>query len=122
MSHFQQIDFDRLAEIFAALGNPHRLRILAQLAQCCRSGGQCCTDEGELSVGELGGGLEIAASTLSHHVRELSRAGLLCCRKRGKCVLCCADAGMLGQLGALFTALAEGGKPPRALLKETNSK
>jgi ArsR family transcriptional regulator len=114
MSNNQQLT--STSRVFAALGNPHRLRILAQLAQCCRPGPQCCGSEGELRVGEMGGGLEIAASTLSHHVKELSRAGLLCCTRRGKCVMCCASAEALAALGGFFTALAEGKAMPKTLL------
>lgn len=106
MSNYQSVDFERMAEIFRALGNPHRLRILAQLADCCRPGSACCTPSGELSVGEIGDGLEIVASTLSHHVKELNRAGLLGCNRQGKCVMCCIDREALRALGAFFSELA----------------
>ncbi|MEJ2694999.1 MAG: metalloregulator ArsR/SmtB family transcription factor, partial [Candidatus Thiodiazotropha sp.] len=60
-----------LAEMFKALGNDHRLEIFHRLAGCCDLG-----DVGYY-VGQLGEGLNIAPSTLSHHLKELHRAGLI---------------------------------------------
>ncbi len=106
MSKYQTLDLEWLAGVFKALGNPHRLKILIDLGACCAPGAQCCGERQKLSVGELGGELEIAASTLSHHVKELGRAGLVRCTKRGKCVLCCCDQDALRVLSTLFAALA----------------
>jgi ArsR family transcriptional regulator, arsenate/arsenite/antimonite-responsive transcriptional repressor len=106
MSKYQTLDLEWLAGVFKALGNPHRLKILIDLGTCCTPGVRCCGERQRLSVGELGGELEIAASTLSHHVKELGRAGLVSCTKRGKCVLCCCDKQVLRSLSALFAALA----------------
>jgi len=122
MSNYQSVDLERLAAVFKALGNPHRLRILAELAACCHPGAACCgkrgeASTGELRVGEIGGGLQIVASTLSHHVKELSQAGLLSCNRQGKCVMCCADSATLRELGAFFTALAGDAPLPRALIR-----
>jgi ArsR family transcriptional regulator, arsenate/arsenite/antimonite-responsive transcriptional repressor len=120
MSKCQCIDLERLAEIFKALGNQHRLRILAGLSACCTSGVQCCGGPGKRSMGEMGGELEIVASTLSHHIKELSRAGLLSCDKHGKSVLCCTDRATLRSLSALFAALAGDAELPDDWLTSTD--
>jgi len=42
-------------------------------------------------VGELGKGLEIDPSTVSHHIRELRQSGLIRMERRGKNMLCWVD-------------------------------
>ena len=42
-------------------------------------------------VGELGQDLEIDPSTVSHHLKELRRAGLIRVERRGKHILCWVD-------------------------------
>jgi ArsR family transcriptional regulator len=42
-------------------------------------------------VSELGKGLEIDLSTVSHHVRELRQSGLIRVERRGKNMLCWVD-------------------------------
>lgn len=114
------MDLEQLAAVFKALGNSHRLRIMIDLGACCAPGAQCCGTNSALSVGELGGGLEIVASTLSHHIKELGRAGLLSCSKRGKCVWCCTDREALRWLSALFAALAGDAPFPAGLEVSAN--
>ena len=126
MSNYRTIDLEQLAEVFKALGNSHRLRILVQLAACCHPdaqnchpGAQCCGGAGPRRVGELGGGLEIAASTVSHHIKELDRSGVLSCNKRGKCVICCIDSKVLHALSEFFLALAGDAPLPESWVAST---
>lgn len=88
-----------LAEMFKALGNDHRLAIFHRLA------GGCC-DLGSVGyyVGQLGEGLNIAPSTLSHHLKELHRAGLIEMERRGKQVMCWIEPEVLKQLAYFFSA------------------
>jgi DNA-binding transcriptional ArsR family regulator len=89
---------------FKALSNPHRLALFQRLTRCCAPGTACAVDEASrLSVGELGAGLEIAPSTLSHHLKELNRAGLVQMTRRGKQVICWVEAATLQELAALFS-------------------
>ncbi|HVB09094.1 MAG TPA: metalloregulator ArsR/SmtB family transcription factor [Bacillota bacterium] len=62
-----------LAERFAALADPNRLRLLEILE---RGGGQVC-------VCELVEALPISQPTISHHLRVLRSAGLVDYEKRG---------------------------------------
>ena len=62
-----------LAGFARALGHPARIQILKQLA-----GGK------EVACMELVAGLPLAQPTCSRHINELSRAGLLKSRTRGK--------------------------------------
>ena len=71
---------------------------------CCEPGTKCEAEEAtKFCVGELGEGLDIAPSTLSHHLKELNRAGLVSMERRGKNVECWVDPEILGQLSQFFS-------------------
>lgn len=110
MSNSRNIELS-LTEMFKALGNPHRLEIFHRLTTCCRPG--TCCDLGEVGfyVGELGEGLEIAPSTLSHHLKELHRAGLIEMQRQGKQVKCWIDPAVLSRLAHFFNSPAGDAKP-----------
>lgn len=78
------------AEAFKALGNEHRLRLYLALVDCCGDGVVCAPDaDGSYPcVGDLGKELDIAPSTLSHHLKELSRAGLIRMERQGRNISC----------------------------------
>jgi len=91
------------AEMFKALSNPHRLALFNRLMTCCAPGTKCSPDEAvRFCVGELGEGLDIAPSTLSHHLKELNRAGLVNMERRGKNVECWLEPQVLKNLAAFF--------------------
>lgn len=56
------------------------------------------------SVGELGEGLDIASSTLSHHLKELHRSGLIEMERQGKRVVCWIAPETLNSLSIFFNA------------------
>ncbi len=105
-----RLDNQQLAEAFKALSNPNRLKIFQQLMDCCTPGTVCSAEAVTKScVGDLGNGLDIAPSTLSHHIKELSRAGLIRMERRGQHVDCWIDPGILEQLSQFF----KGGLSPQ---------
>ena len=57
-------------------------------------------------VGTLGKDLGIAPSTVSHHVKELCRAGLIKMKRRGQTIECQLDAETLNSLAAFFEQLS----------------
>jgi len=88
MSTYSTIELHRFAEVFKALANPNRLRIFLRLISCCPPGTKCNSETAmRQCVGELGKGLEIDPSTVSHHLKELRRAGLIRVERRGKHIL-----------------------------------
>ena len=102
-NHLNKIQ--RHADMFKALANPHRLALFHLLSTCCPPGTACSSEEAVRHiVGELGAGLEIAPSTLSHHHKELSRAGLVQMQRRGKTVECWVAAAVLEELSEFFAA------------------
>jgi ArsR family transcriptional regulator len=107
MSKYRK-DNEQLAEMFKALGNPHRLMIFKRLSCCCQPGTRCDVEQAiAYSVGQLGAGLGIAPSTLSHHLKELHRSGLIEMERQGKRVVCWIDPGTLKNLSEFFTMQTE---------------
>lgn len=96
-------DDQLMADVFKALSNPHRLGVFQRLMSCCAPGTRCDANQAiRFCVGELGEGLDIAPSTLSHHLKELHRAGLVKMERRGKNVECWVDPEVLSQLSLFF--------------------
>ena len=92
-----------LAEMFKALSNPHRLALFHRLMTCCAPGTKCNADVAiKFCVSELGEGLNIAASTLSHHLKALHQAGLIKMERSGKNVECWVEPQVLKELSTFF--------------------
>ena len=64
----------RLAEVFAVLADPVRLRLFSLIAS--RPGGTCACDVVEL--------LDRSQPTVSHHLKVLHEAGLVTRERRGR--------------------------------------
>ncbi len=71
------------ASTFAALGSEQRLAVLRVLV---RAG------EGGLRIGELGERSGVTGSTLTHHMKILTQAGLVRQEKQGRSIICAAVA------------------------------
>ena len=103
MSNFRNADSGRLADAFKALSNPHRLSIFTRLASCCTPGEACGADaDMRECVGAVGKNLGLAPSTISHHIKELHRAGLIKMKRRGQTVECWVDPETLDSLATFF--------------------
>ena len=72
-------DFTRLAELFGALSDPTRLRIISSLM------------EGECSVGQIAAGVGLSESAVSHQLRGLRQMRLVRARKSGRQVFYSLD-------------------------------
>ena len=101
MSNSRTYTVADLADAFRALGNPHRLAVFSRLARDCRPGSRC---EGGIRacVGDLAAGLDLAPSTVSHHLKELCQAGLIHMERAGQNVECWVDPKTLHALGRFF--------------------
>ncbi|MGR3492484.1 MAG: ArsR/SmtB family transcription factor [Shimia sp.] len=77
---------DRLAQYastFAALGSEQRLAVLRTLVRAGEDG---------LSIGALGERTGVTGSTLTHHMKILTQAGLVRQRRQGRQIICAAVA------------------------------
>ena len=103
MSKYRNNEIERFAEIFGALSNPNRLQIFLRLISCCAPGTVCDTEaELHTCVGEIGEGLGIAPSTVSHHLKELRQAGLIRMERHGQKAECSIDPETLQVLADFF--------------------
>ena len=104
MSKYRTCDVDRLTAMFKALSNPQRLRIFLKLVSCCGPSGCCSGEANDLRrcVGDLGRNLGLAASTVSHHIKELRHAGLMQVERRGQRIECWISPDTLHRLAAFF--------------------
>ena len=87
---------NRQVLILAALAQPTRLRIVAIVAEAGAKG---------MAAGEIARALQCPASTLSFHLKELNRAGVLEARPRGRFVIYATQAGVLEELARFVTGL-----------------
>ena len=85
---------DQVVDGLAALGNRTRMRLFRLLVRAGEDG---------LNVGTLKRRLEIPASTLTHHLATLTRAGLVIQERQGREVISSADYDAIDGLVAYLT-------------------
>ncbi|MFW6201278.1 MAG: ArsR/SmtB family transcription factor [Gemmatimonadota bacterium] len=96
---------DELSRAFKALGHPHRLAIvrwlLGRTLECCEAERveDCTMDPASCNAGELVEAVDVAPSTLSHHLKELENAGLVERVRDGRYILCRVRRDRLAELG-----------------------
>ena len=106
--HGHRNDDEALSRAFRALGHPHRLTIVRALlgrAIACCSGervARCALDPASCNVGELATLVDIAPSTLSHHLKELQDAGVIERERQGRFLYCRVNESLLEELAALL--------------------
>ena len=104
MSNNKKIAVDEFAEIFKALSNPNRLRIFLRLASCCKPGTVGFMNESATAyIGELGEEVNVMKSTVSHHIKELKRVGLIRTERQGQKIACWVDPHMVDSLKNFFS-------------------
>ncbi|MBW2523808.1 MAG: winged helix-turn-helix transcriptional regulator [Deltaproteobacteria bacterium] len=105
------LSHDQLVQIFKALSDSNRLAIFRMLRGGCAPG-QGCDPEGPLArrtVSEIAERLEIGLPTVSHHLKELRRSGLVRTEKDGQRRRCSIDDSLLDEIATFFRA---GDEPP----------
>ncbi len=108
------MDAQQIAAGFKALAHPHRLRMFQRLVACCAPGTVFTAEPAAgACAGELGTGLTLAPSTVSHHLRELQLAGLVRTARRGRHIDCWIDPDAVSALAdVLLPSGAAAGDPP----------
>ncbi len=96
-----------MAETFKALSNPNRLRIFLTLVSAWQSTGGCVADDLlSCCVGDLCENVEIAPSTVSHHLKELHHAGLIKMERCGQRICCSVDSETIAGLSEFLSVLS----------------
>ncbi len=81
--HIIDLSVEQAASTFAALGSEQRLSVLRILVRAGEEG---------IAIGELGMRSGVTGSTLTHHMKILTQAGLVQQTKRGRSIICAAVA------------------------------
>ena len=102
MSNIKTFAPNALAGVFKALANPHRIAVFMRLAACCGPGTTCEGVSMKTYVGDIGKDLDIAPSTVSHHLKELRNAGLVHMERAGQNVECWVEPDTLDALSRFF--------------------
>jgi ArsR family transcriptional regulator, arsenate/arsenite/antimonite-responsive transcriptional repressor len=85
----------RLAQMFKALADPVRLRLVSLIG--AHQGGEVC-------VCELAEAFELTQPTISHHLKVLREAGIIDSERRGTWVYYRLEPAALERMGALLSA------------------
>lgn len=99
-----------LAQIFSALGGETRVQLFLALqakALNCSDPAHCDLSERCCDVSELAEATGLAMSTISYHLKELRRAGLIHTHRRGKHIYCAINEATAAQLAQFFESLGQ---------------
>lgn len=107
MSNYRSYKIDAASQIFKALSNQNRLRIFLRIAQSGIPAAAGCKDQAtDCCVGDLGTEAQVSPSTLSHHLKELNRSGLIQMERRGQFVHCHVDVETAKTVEKFIAAIA----------------
>ncbi len=98
--NYQNMEMNHAIEALGALAQETRLEIFRALVQAHSPN----AEEAGLPAGGLAAQLGVAAPTLSFHLKELTRAGLVSARRDGRSIIYTAN---LGRMRALADYLLE---------------
>lgn len=108
MRDTERESIERYADLFKALSNPNRLTIFLRIVSCCVPGTVLSIEsKNNTYLGDMARNLEIAPSTVSHHIKELRRAGLIKIKRSGQKIESRVDPGALKDLEEFFKVKKE---------------
>lgn len=89
-----------MGDVFKALGDPTRRRILEMLAEA-----------GNLTAGEIAAGFDITAPSVSHHLAILRSADLVFDERKGQTIHYSLNTTVFQQVIKWFYDIAQRGEP-----------
>lgn len=104
---------NRQVVILGALAQLTRLRIVGLVAAAGAKG---------VAAGEIARALHCPASTLSFHLKDLNRAGVLEARTRGRFVIYAVQPGVLEELATFIAGLGVAAVPAAAKARAVRSR
>lgn len=93
------MDVEKMTKIFKALSNQNRLELYLKIVEASDTG--YCNNN-ECLVSDIIHFLNIGAPTISHHIKELTNAGLITTEKKGKFLICRANQELAKEISKLF--------------------
>ena len=94
------MDTQKMAKIFKALSHPNRLELYLEIAKKHEASFQTCCG---CFVSDIIGSLNIGAPTISHHLKELTNAGLIVTERRGKNLVARINEQTIEEANAVLT-------------------
>lgn len=92
------MDTKKYSNIMKALSHPNRLELFLEIAKCQEKD----YEEQDCMISEITKCFKIGAPTISHHLKELSNAGLITTEKKGKFLVAKVNKEVLKELGTIF--------------------
>ncbi|WCL48662.1 ArsR/SmtB family transcription factor [Leptospira sp. GIMC2001] len=89
----------RQSMIFQALANPNRLQLFLEIL---RNKERKVNATGKCYLSDIVRGISIGSPTISHHVRELSQAGLITTERDGKQLVCMLNMETIQEIGEVL--------------------
>lgn len=109
---------EKLVEKFRALADPTRMRIFRMLVCCCDAMGLDETGGVSRTSGPTAGevccqitGATKINSTISHHLKELKRAGLITVERYGRRMICRANPAGVREMMGFLMGVEDGSLP-----------
>ncbi|HOW81012.1 MAG TPA: metalloregulator ArsR/SmtB family transcription factor [Spirochaetota bacterium] len=94
------MDTKQLARVMKALSNPNRLELYLEILKKCEATFR--THGGECMVSDIMCSFSIGAPTISHHLKELSDAGLIITERKGKFLVARINDSTIGEVAAIL--------------------
>ena len=95
-------DVKKMAKVFKALSNENRLELFIEIMKVHET---CIeTGTGECFITDIMDSLNIGAPTISHHMKELSNAGLVITERKGKFLVARINDEVTGEIRELFSS------------------
>jgi len=96
------VDAKRMAKIFKALSNENRLELFLEILKI----NETCfeTECTECFITDIMDTLSIGAPTVSHHMKELTNAGLVITERKGKFLTAKINDELIKEISGIFSA------------------
>ncbi|MCX7921099.1 MAG: metalloregulator ArsR/SmtB family transcription factor [Clostridia bacterium] len=92
------MDTKKYSNILKALSHPNRLELFLEIVKCQEKD----YEAGGCVISDIVKCFKIGAPTISHHLKELSNAGLITTEKRGKFLVARVNKEIISELNNLF--------------------
>lgn len=97
----KKIDTKQMAKVFKALSNENRLELFLEILRVHETCFE--TETTECFITDIMDSMKIGAPTVSHHMKELTNAGLVITERRGKFLAAKINDELLKEIASLLS-------------------